>query len=258
MSRVGYARLFARRLPPAQRAARRPTNCGVRAIQYSSRPGDADRAARRPTNCGGWNPPYICRLTGRVTFSLACLLALSGCGANRLYDRIQLGQSPREYKSVLPEATSRRTVLGLCHFHANSLGRTDALVVLLSDDRRVAAKLLASYVAPTVLNARRGGYRLRGELDPKLYDVSGTGPIDAFRLIAAELANYRGEKLARDAHAWVAAGIIRLLQRWPKLRDSGVRSDRLDLALERVRGGGGGAITVDEAGVYRISYRADR
>lgn len=182
------------------------------------------------------------------------LLLCTGC-ADWSYRQIRLGQSSEDYARILPPETSRRTALGLCHLSSDGFGRTEAFVVLLTSDRRVAGKLRARhYQRDWGLRVDRG-FWLEGELDPELYGVQSTGPLDTLRAIAGELTDYRGEKLALDAHAWVAAGLVRLIQRWPGVRDVGVSSQRLSELFERVPGGGVARIEVDENGIYRLEYK---
>lgn len=182
-------------------------------------------------------------------------LLLCGC-ADWSYRQIQLGQTPDDYARVLPAETSRRTALGLCHLNERRLGRSDAVVVLLTNDRRVAAKIRARHQERKWGLGRTGpSFWLQGELDPELYEVQATGALDALRAIASELTDYRGEKLACDAHAWVAAGLVRLIQRWPQVQDVGVSSQRLRELLERVPGGGDARIEIDQRGTYRFEYK---
>jgi hypothetical protein len=185
---------------------------------------------------------------------LACLwLALPGC-ADATYDMIRLGQQPQEYERILPADRSRRTHLGLCYLDSDGRGRTDAIVVLLTADRRVAARIQSTCFERDWGFKLDRGFRLRGELDPQLYDLHAAGPIDTLRAIAGDLSNYQGEKLASDAYAWVAAGLVRLMQRWPKVTDVGVETHKLTELFERVAGGGEARITVDVRGVYRFEY----
>ena len=203
-----------------------------------------------------------CRFVKRTSHQAVLLapvaLLLAGC-ANWSYEQIQLGQSPEDYARVLPAGTSRKTALGLCHLSRGRLGHTDALVVLLTSDRRVAAKLWARHSeSDWRLGRAECGFRLVGELDPELYAVTGSGPLDTLRAIAGQLTDYQGEKLARDAHAWVAAGLVRLLHRWPEVRDVGVSSQRLDELLELVPGGGTARLEVDARGIYHLEYDQGR
>lgn len=191
--------------------------------------------------------------TCRLVLLATAQLAIAGC-ADATYDMIRLGQQPHEYERILPADLSRRTHLGLCHLDSDGRGRTDAVVVLLTSDRRVAAKIQATCFERDWGFKVDRGFRLRGELDPHLYDLHAAGPIDTLRAIAGDLSNYQGEKLASDAYAWVAAGLVRLMQGWPNVTDVGVETPRLTDLLERVAGGGEARIAVDVRGVYRFEY----
>lgn len=185
----------------------------------------------------------------------AAILALpvGGC-AEIAYDQLRLGQAPREYDRVLPSDASRRTHLGLCYLSADGMGRTDAILVLLGPDRSLAAKIAATGFERNWGTHVERGYRVRGEIDPQRIEARGAAPLDALRQIAGDLARYDGEKLARESHAWVAAGLVRLLQRFPNVSDVGVESRRLHDLLERVGGGGRATLTIDPAGVYHFEY----
>lgn len=181
------------------------------------------------------------------------LLAVGGC-ADMEYDRLKIGQSVSEYERVLPESISRTTSLGRCCLRSDAQ-RTDATVALVSDDRRLYGKLQATSIDRNWLLGRERGFRLRGEIDVRLARMRGAGPIDALRAIAGDLTGYRGERVAMDAHAWVAAGIVRVLQRWPNVSDVGVDPGQLAELLERVPAGGRTDYTVDERGVLIFEYR---
>jgi hypothetical protein len=183
----------------------------------------------------------------------AAQLSILGC-ADATYDMIRLGQQPQEYERILPADRSRRTHLGLCYLDGDGGGRTDSIVVLLTSDRRVAAKIQGTCFERDWGFKVDRGFRLRGELDPRLYDLQAAGPIDTLRAIAGDLSNYQGEKLAGDAYAWVAAGLVRLMQGWPNVTDVGVETHKLADLLERVAGGGEARIAVDVGGVYRFEY----
>lgn len=156
---------------------------------------------------------------------------------------------------MLPADGSRHTDLGLCYLKSDAFGRTDAMVVLLNRQQQVAAKLHATHYRRQLGFKVDTGFWLRGELDPELIGLSATGPIDTLRAIADDLLTYRGEKLAMDAHAWIAAGLVRLMQRWPHVSDPGLRSDGLTEMLDRVPGAGMARISIDESGVYHLEYR---
>lgn len=182
------------------------------------------------------------------------LLALTGC-ADLTYTRLHLRAAPTDYANVLPAETSRRTNLGLCHYAQDMTGRSDAIVVLLASDRRIAGKLRATRVERNWGLKTQQTFELIGELDPELSEGRAAGPIDTLRAIARDLQEYRGEKLATDAHRLVVAGLVRLMQRWPRVEDVGVASTALPELFESAPGGGVAEIAVDEKGVYHFRYR---
>ena len=192
---------------------------------------------------------------GRVRALLAALILLLPLGcANWSFDRVQMGQQLREYERVFPESKARRTDRALCYLERDVLGRTDAVVLLLTRDRVVCGKLHAIYVRSQLGAHETSTYTLRGEIDPELARYRSTGPIDMLRAVAAELTEPQDDNVTREALEWVAAGIVRLVQRWPHLGDEGPAFPRLTEMLERVPGGGVANLAVDERGVYQLSY----
>lgn len=195
----------------------------------------------------------------RLARVVGCAVGLAaawtvGC-ADLHYDRIELGQPKEAYERVLPAEAARRTDLGIAWLATDMTGRTDAVVVLAARDRRAAAKFHATWVRRNYGWKTETGFWLRGELNPELADLSATGPIDTVRWIAERLASYRGEKSATEAHSWIAAGLVRFLQRWPHLSDQ-IRTPKVDAAfLDRVPPGGTASIVIDESGVYHFDYR---
>lgn len=179
---------------------------------------------------------------------------LAGC-TDWSYDRIQLGMTQRECERALPEDTLWRTELGFCYRQENGLGRIDALVILLTQDQRVAGKLQATTYPPYQRVGSECGYRLRGELDPAASILGATGPVDVARVLTSDLAGYRGAKPAMEAHAWVAAGLVRLLERWPHGETAAASYPTLAEALARIPGGGEAQIAVNPRGVYLFEYR---
>lgn len=193
------------------------------------------------------DPRFLLAITGLM----ASLLA--GC-AQFNYDRVRLGQTQREYQRAFPDEGSRRTTAGIGYMARDWTGRTDAAVVLLTADRRVSGKLYASFHERTGWLNEEVSYRLVGELDPTLIAVSGAGPIDALRAVADELTTTDSDQFARDAQAWVAAGLVRLVQHWPHVGDEGPAITRLTETLERVPSGGEARITISPRGVYLVEY----
>ena len=191
-------------------------------------------------------------ITGVLVFLPLCLTGCVGWS----YKTIQIDQGPKDYARVLPQEESRKTALGLCSLQNSRSGGTDAIVVFLTEDRRVAAKFWAKQ------KARNWGfghvsseYELVGELSPKLYGTEGSGPIDTLRAVIVDLTEYRGEKLAMEAHAWVAAGLVRLMQCWPGDRDAGASSPLLESKLDLIPGGGTGRMEIDKQGLYQLRYK---
>jgi hypothetical protein len=129
-------------------------------------------------------------------------------------------------------------------------------VFLLTRDAVVGAKLIAAYRPPTALGLEGGSYTLRGEFDPERAGISALGPLDMLRAVADDLTNVRPEQSAGVAHAWVAAGLVRILQGWPAAAsaDEGPAYPRLTDVLELVPAGGEAQMTLRPDGVYVISY----
>lgn len=185
---------------------------------------------------------------------LTAPLLLSGC-SQLTYGNVKLRESPQQYEKKLPSEQSRRTSVGLTYYNQSWDGKTEAIVVLLSTDRRVAGKIMATRTEPKPMMLQSGTFTLVGELDPELYDMRSTGPIDTLRVIARSLSEYRGEKLATDAHNLVTAGLVRLMQRWPRVEDVGVTAERLPSLFALAGGTGAASISVDSKGVYHFEYR---
>jgi hypothetical protein len=184
----------------------------------------------------------------------ACLALLSAGCADFGYNRVQLGVEQRVYQQAFPAERMRRTPAGFCYLEKDAFGRTDAVVVLLTADRRVAGKLHATYVERKGPFQAETTYALRGALDPELMRLSGTGPIDVLRAVAADLTSTQGDTFVREAHGWVAAGLMRLVQHWPHVGDEGPAFTRLTDVLDRIPAGGAAHLTVDARGVYIVEY----
>ncbi len=215
-----------------------------------------------PTTAGMVSPPPWKGGAPRRSWATqaALLLAmlaglLNAACAQWSYDRVKLGQEPRDYERAFPAESARRTHLGLCSLCEDAFGRTDAVVVLLTHDRRVAGKVHATRFVRDYGFKTDEGFLLQGELDPQLAELQATGPIDVLRVIAGDLAEYQGERVAMEAHAWVAGGLVRLIQCWPHVNDVGIAAARLTELFELVPGGGEARIAVDPAGIYQFEYR---
>ncbi len=183
-----------------------------------------------------------------------CLAACAGC-ADAYYRRLDLGQAPEKYERVLPPAESRRSDAGVCHLRTDASGQTDALVLLVAEDRRVAAKLRA-----TRIERRIGGlvmersYRMQCEIDPPLLNAGGVGPIDAMRLVVSRLAGFESSDLERDACAIVGGGLLRILSSWPGAGQPGVDSKRTAEWIERAPPGGVGSLHLSAGGRWKFRY----
>lgn len=182
------------------------------------------------------------------------LLALPAC-ADLSYRQLQLGQTPQQYDRTLPAENTRRTERGLCHLTTDRLGRTDAIVVLLTADRRIAAKLRATRLERDYGWKKESGYVLEGDLDLKLANLGAVGPFDAIRAVLADLEAEANEQFVRDAHAWVVAGLYRLLQSWPHLAESVTPPPQLTPTLDRVPPAGTATLALRGRDVLHLEYR---
>jgi hypothetical protein len=189
----------------------------------------------------------------RLTAALVLTPLLSAC-TDLSFRQLQLGQTPQQYDRVLPAENTRRTDRGLCHLTTSRLGRTDAVVVVLTGDRRIAAKLHATRTERDYGWRKESGYRLEAELDLKLANLGAVGPFDAIRALLADLEPGPAEQFVKDAHGWVLAGLHRLRQRWPHLADEPAPSPELAATLDRVPAGGAAILAIDERGVLRLRY----
>lgn len=147
-----------------------------------------------------------------LQFALGLLLLTAPGCMRMMYDRIELGSSPREFERHLASGDTRQTDLGRASFHRDRSGRSDAIVVLTRQDRRAAGKIHVTYVEG---DWRTGGARCRmvGVIDRERYGVAEVGPIDTLRLIWRDLLTSDGETRVQQSHALVGVGIERFLSR---------------------------------------------
>lgn len=184
---------------------------------------------------------------------IPALGVLAGC-ADLSYRNLQLGQSRTHYDGALPVDSSRRTDLGLCQYRKNVLGDVEAVVVLLSSDRRIAVKIRATSTRRNYGLHTESRYQLTGELDRRLYGTEDTGPIDTLRSVAHTLSERQSDALAREAHEFIAAGLARLLARWPGVSDVGIEGVRLEEFADKGPPGGAARIGVGADGILRFEY----
>lgn len=199
----------------------------------------------------------VLSLAARLCLALSAAL-LAGC-ADTTYKQLRLGQQRSEYDRIMPRESTRATDYGMAYLtHSAAKGRTDAIVVLVTPDRRIAGKIQAVVVERAnwlLPGSTQRGFLLRGEIDPHIAQLEATGPVDTLRLVAADLIRYRGDRLATDSHAIVAGGLVRLMQAWPNVTDVGVDTARIAPVLEQIPAGGVTNIAVNSDGVYRFDYR---
>lgn len=180
---------------------------------------------------------------------------LLACGcAGLTYDQIKLGQQLREFDRVFPEDRARRTESTVCFMEQSLGGQTEAVVVLITRDRRVSGKLHATHLDRQLGWTHETSYTLVGEIDPVVARLNSTGPADTLRAIADQLISIDADQSARDAHGWIAAGLVRLLQRWPHVGDEGPSFPKLPDLLERVPAGGKAQLSVDTRGAFLLEY----
>lgn len=181
-----------------------------------------------------------------------------GCSSGCLefaYRQVRLGADQAEYERALPADLRRRTSVGVACLQSDWSGKCESVVLLLTEDNRVAAKMYCTASERLVGMETQREYSVVGEVQPGLAELISAGPLDALRAVAADLQSYQGDKSAMEAHGWVTAGIVRLLQRFPTITDAGADTSRLSEFLERVPGGGEATLRMDADGVYHFAYQ---
>lgn len=192
---------------------------------------------------------------GRVAGVALAAMALAGVGCAKLtYDRLILGEPPSKYERMLPASESRRTAVGLCQLKKSAGGKTESILLVLSDDRRLAGKIRVQRAQRESGLLSRRTYELYGSINPGLYGAAEAGPADVLRSLVRSLVDYRGEKLAMEAHRLVAAGLLRLLERWPEAADLGLSAELTADLAEIAPSGGTSRIDVRESGVIDFQY----
>jgi hypothetical protein len=194
------------------------------------------------------------RIRPRTAWLAGLLLPLCGGCANWTYERVQIGMDRAECERQFADESYQRTGLGFSHWQAAASGAREALVILLSTDGRVVGKFQASYRADAKAGQGRHEYRLSGELDPQRAGLGATGPLDALRVLLIELLDEPGVQTVRSGHVWIAAGLLRLVERWPHVEPQAVADGLLAEALEHVPDKGDARLGIDRRGVYQFEY----
>lgn len=184
---------------------------------------------------------------------LLCCWMMCGC-AELHYSRVRLGQTPEQYDKVLPQESVRRTDAGMCWLERDRFGRTDAIVLLMSRDKRVGGKLRATRIHRDYGMMSETRYELSGEIDPRISGYRETGPLDMIRAVQMDLAEQSGDATAVQALRLVSTGLLRVLQRWPNSGEP-VTPVTLGESVELVPGGGEATLRVDRGGLFHIAYR---
>lgn len=175
---------------------------------------------------------------------------LAGCST---FERVKIGQSPREYDSALPASASRRTALGIISLDEQIGGRQEAMLVLVGKDRRVCGRF-RTLIRPDGL-LRSGEFVFEGELDPVAAGLGGAGPRDALRSVLSDLLVHRGERRVNEGHDWIAIGLLRTLEREDAALIVDLPTERLARLMQHVPRGGQGEVRMDELGRIRCAYR---
>lgn len=184
----------------------------------------------------------------------AGIVLLSGC-ADLTYDRVRLGLAPSEYDRVLDTQKSSWTEAGLVEYQRDSDGDATSLVLLLSDDRRIAGKIQVTREESEMeLPLARRGYELRGELDSRLYGLGDVGPVDTLRLLTQRLCAYPTERGARTGHMLAAAGLVRILERQEHVEDIGISRDQRRELAAHAPSDGVTRLSLDPDGVLRFGF----
>ncbi|HRS27917.1 MAG TPA: hypothetical protein P5255_06600 [Phycisphaerae bacterium] len=190
--------------------------------------------------------------------AVAMLVSLTGC-ATMTYDRIRLGASQSECRQLLDQDVFHSCNIGFSGSRQDAAGRTDAVVVLLGRDGVVGGKLQATVARPRGVPlvpaalAPAPTFQLRGELDLVALSLAGAGPLDVLRAVLVELMDRPTNLSAEPARELVAAGIVRLMERWPNLDAAGQFPDLAD-TLERVPSGGVARLGITAHNTFFLEY----
>ena len=190
---------------------------------------------------------------------LLAALPVSGAGcANWGYDRVQIGMTLQECERQLAEESYQRTTLGFCNLDPDRKNAAQTIVILLARNGRVAGKLRAAASAKAEWSGTRPGYRLTGEIDPRAADLDAAGPFDTLRAITLDLLSQDEASVVQHVYFKTAAGLARLMERWPHMEPAASAYPQLTEPLEQIPAGGRARISVDRRGVYSFEYEQDQ
>ena len=95
---------------------------------------------------------------------------------------------------------------------------------------------------------------MEGELEPTLFGLDETGPIDAARVLLDELLLRPTDHVTRRAQAWVAGGVLRVLDQEGESLELTDAEGQLLEVLESIPPGGRSSLVEREDGVFEMSY----
>ena len=196
----------------------------------------------RPWTCAG-------RIASLLTIATGAALVLPGCAPGS-YEHIRLGQTPAEYRSAFVEGSTHQTTIGIWYRGRDANRRNRAVVLLTAVDQRVAGKLQATWSQ----DRAKPAYHLVGELSPELLKLGATGPLDVLRVVVDDLTGESIDRRARAVHDLVAAGLVRILRRWPCVDDPGPAATRLAEAFQHVPAGGRAGVAATSEGTLLVEY----
>lgn len=182
-------------------------------------------------------------------------LLQTGC-LNWSYGRIELGAGPADYDRVLPMEDTRQTPLGFCYVGTNRAGRVDAFVVQVGVDRRVVAKWQATY-DPGDWFDRMPSYRLRGMYDPSKTGLDQASLQDVVRMVLSQLGEIDVDQLQREAHGWIAAGLVRIGESFDGFAPADPLTPETETLLQDAPPGGDVEAYQDEQGVMHFRYEVE-
>jgi hypothetical protein len=189
----------------------------------------------------------------------ATALLVSGC-STMTYDSVRLGLMQDDCRQLLDQEAFHSCDIGYTGIQQDAAGRTVALVVLLGRDGVVGGKLEATTtppggapIAPPSATAAALTFQLRGELDLDALALEGAGPLDTVRAMLSELADPQTIESAGAPRELVAAGLVRLLERWPQLNPA-AKYPHLADTLERVPARGAARLGITPQGFFSLAY----